>query len=196
MPAVLTLFLLSFVISGTDQLLAPVIIRMVQFTGIILPDNFSIPGLGFTVIVLLIFLIGLVTTNFFGRKVVASGDFLLNKIPLVRTIYISIKKIVETVSQTQTPSFKEVVLLDYPRPGLKGIGVVSCDTKEEIAECFKEKMVNVFVPTTPNPTTGFLVMVPKEKVIRLDMPINDSFKMIFSVGLFNPMTIGKGGKAS
>jgi len=190
-PAVLTFFLLSFVISGTDKALTPAVTYFARFAGITLPDNFSVPGLGFAVIFLLIFLVGLGATNFFGKKIVAAGDLLVNNIPFVRTIYVSIKKIVTTISQTQTPSFKQVVLLDYPRPGLKGIGIVSCDTQGEVAQCFQEKMVNVFVPTTPNPTTGFLVMLPREQVIPLNVPVNDGFKMIVSVGMFNPAATGK-----
>ena len=112
------------------------------------------------------------------------------KIPFVRTVYTSIKKIVDTVSQTQTPSFKKVILLDYPRLGLKSIGIVCCDTQGEILGCFKEEMINVFVPTTPNPTTGFLVMLPKERIIPMNLNVNDGFKMIISVGMFNPL--GKG----
>ncbi|MFQ5673220.1 MAG: DUF502 domain-containing protein [Nitrospinales bacterium] len=190
-PAALTFFLLSFAVSGTDRALAPLVIRLAGAVGIVLPERFGVPGLGFAVIFLLIFLVGLGATNFLGKKLVAAGDLLVNQIPFVRTIYVSIKKIVTTISQTKTLSFQQVVLLDYPRPGLKGIGIVSCDTGGEIAHRLQENMVSVFVPTTPNPTTGFLVMLPRERVIPLDIPVNDGLKMIVSVGMFNPSVAEK-----
>lgn len=185
-PTALTFFLLSFAVSGTDRALAPLLARLAGAAGIAAPERFSIPGLGFAVIFLLIFLVGLSATNFLGKKLVAAGDRLVNRIPFVRTIYVAIKKIVTTVSQTQTLSFQQVALLDYPRPGLRGVGIVSCDTGGEIAQRLRQDMVSVFVPTTPNPTTGFLVMLPREQIIPLSIPVNDGFKMIVSVGMFNP----------
>lgn len=190
-PAGLTFFLLSFVNSKVDQALSPVIIETARFAGIPLPQNFSLPGLGLVVIVLLIFLVGLATTNFLGKKIVAAGDFLLYKIPFVRTIYISIKKIVETFSQTGAPTFKKALLLEYPRPGLRTLGIICCDTKGEIASRRPEDLVTVFVPTTPNPTSGYTIMVPREQITPLNMPIDDGLKMIISLGMFNPKEKGK-----
>ncbi|MFQ5717179.1 MAG: DUF502 domain-containing protein [Nitrospinales bacterium] len=191
LPACLTFFLLAFVISGTDEALAPVVSELIRFSGIPLPHDFHLPGLGFMIIFLLIFLVGLSATNFVGRRVVAAGDFILNKTPFVRMIYISVKKIMETLSQSQTVSFKKVAIIDYPRPGMKVMGVVCCDTQGEVQSCFREDMINVLIPTAPNPASGFLVMAPRKSVIPLDMPVNDGIKILVSLGTFDMK--GKGG---
>lgn len=191
LPACLTFFLLAFVISGVDEALAPVVSALIRFSGIPLPHDFYLPGLGFMIIFLLIFLVGLSVANFVGRKIVAAGDFILNKTPFVRMIYIAIKKIVATISQSKTISFEKVAILDYPRPGMKVMGVVCCDTEGEIKSCFQEDMINVLIPTAPNPASGFLVMAPRRSVIPLDMPVNDGIKILISLGTFDTKRKGE-----
>ena len=105
-------------------------------------------------------------------------------IPVVRVIYTSIKKVVDTVSLTETPSFQKMVLVTYPRKPLKTLGIVCCDTPEGITE--GEKMLNVFVPTSPNPTTGFLFMLPEKDTQPLKMSVEEGLKMIISFGMTNP----------
>jgi uncharacterized membrane protein len=129
---------------------------------------------------------GLFATNWFGKKVVRFGDIIVKNIPIVRSIYLSIKKIVGTISETGAPKFQKAVVLDYPREGLKSLGIICCDAHGETQSKLGGDLVNVFVPTTPNPTSGFTVILPKEKVIPMDFPVDQGLKMIVSVGMYNP----------
>ena len=183
-PAALTYMILSFVITRVDKGMKPVITGILGPQNIKLMEEWHIPGMGFVFLVLFIIAVGLVGTNFIGKKIVAMGEKLLHKIPVVRVIYTSIKKVVDTVSLTETPSFQKMVLITYPREPLKTLGIVCCDTPEGIAE--GEKMLNVFVPTSPNPTTGFLFMLPEKDTQPLKMSVEEGLKMIISFGMTNP----------
>ena len=183
-PVALTYMILSFVITRVDKAMKPVI------NGIIGPENISfmeewhIPGMGFLFLSIFIIAVGLIGTNFIGKKVVAMGEKLLHKIPVVRVIYTSIKKMVDTVSLTETPSFQKMVLITYPREPLKTLGIVCCDSPEGISG--SEKMLNIFVPTSPNPTTGFLFMLPEKDTEPLEMSVEEGLKMIISFGMTHP----------
>ena len=183
-PVALTYMILSFVITRVDKAMKPVI------TGIIGPENIKfmeewhIPGMGFLFLSIFIIAVGFIGTNFFGKKLVAMGENLLHKIPVVRVIYTSIKKMVETVSLTETPSFQKMVLITYPREPLKTLGIVCCDSPEGISG--SEKKLNVFVPTSPNPTTGFLFMLPEKDTEPLELSVEEGLKMIISFGMTHP----------
>jgi len=183
-PVALTYMILSFVITRVDKVMKPVI------TGIIGPENIKfmeewhIPGMGFLFLSIFIIAVGFIGTNFFGKKLVAMGENLLHKIPVVRVIYTSIKKMVETVSLTETPSFQKMVLITYPREPLKTLGIVCCDSPEGISG--SEKKLNVFVPTSPNPTTGFLFMLPEKDTEPLELSVEEGLKMIISFGMTHP----------
>tara|TARA_B100001559_G_scaffold4789_1_gene4078 strand:+ start:56 stop:694 length:639 start_codon:yes stop_codon:yes gene_type:complete len=183
-PAALTYMILSFVITRVDKGMKPVITGILGPQNIKLMEEWHIPGMGFVFLVLFIIAVGLVGTNFIGKKIVAMGEKLLHKIPVVRVIYTSIKKVVDTVSLTETPSFQKMVLITYPREPLKTLGIVCCDTPEGITK--GEKMLNVFVPTSPNPTTGFLFMLPEKDTQPLKMSVEEGLKMIISFGMTNP----------
>ena len=183
-PAALTFMILSFVITRVDKGMKPVITGILGPQNIKLMEEWHIPGMGFVFLVLFIIAVGLVGTNFIGKKIVAMGEKLLHKIPVVRVIYTSIKKVVDTVSLTETPSFQKMVLITYPREPLKTLGIVCCDTPEGITK--GEKMLNVFVPTSPNPTTGFLFMLPEKDTQPLKMSVEEGLKMIISFGMTNP----------
>jgi len=183
-PAALTYMILSFVITRADKAMKPVIVGVLGVQNIKLMEEWHIPGMGFLFLILFIIAVGLVGTNFIGKKVVAMGEKILHKIPVVRVIYTSIKKVVDTVSLTETPSFQKMVLVTYPRKPLKTLGIVCCDTPEGITE--GEKMLNVFVPTSPNPTTGFLFMLPEKDTQPLKMSVEEGLKMIISFGMTNP----------
>ena len=183
-PAALTYMILSFVITRVDKGMKPVITGILGPQNIKLMEEWHIPGMGFVFLVLFIIAVGLVGTNFIGKKIVAMGEKLLHKIPVVRVIYTSIKKVVDTVSLTETPSFQKMVLITYPREPLKTLGIVCCDTPEGITR--GEKMLNVFVPTSPNPTTGFLFMLPEKDTQPLKMSVEEGLKMIISFGMTNP----------
>ena len=183
-PAALTYIILSFVITRVDAAMRPVISGVLGPQNIKLMEEWHIPGMGFLFLGLFIIAVGLVGTNFIGKKVVAMGEKILHKIPVVRAIYTSIKKVVDTVSLAETPSFQKMVLVTYPREPLKTLGIVCCDTPEGITE--GEKMLNIFVPTSPNPTTGFLFMLPEKDTQPLKMSVEEGLKMIISFGMTNP----------
>ena len=183
-PAALTYMILSFVITRVDKAMEPVIVGVLGPQNLKLMDEWHIPGMGFLFLAIFIIAVGFVGTNFIGKKVVALGERFLHKIPVVRVIYTSIKKVVDTVSLTETPTFEKMVLITYPREPLKTLGIVCCDTPEGITD--GEKMLNVFVPTSPNPTTGFLFMLPEKEAQPLKMSVEEGLKMIISFGMTHP----------
>ena len=185
-PAALTYMILSFVITRVDKAMEPVIVGVLGPQNLKLMDEWHIPGMGFLFLAVFIIAVGFVGTNFIGKKVVALGEKILHKIPVVRVIYTSIKKVVDTVSLTETPTFEKMVLITYPREPLKTLGIVCCNTPEGITE--GEKMLNVFVPTSPNPTTGFLFMLPEKETQPLKMSVEEGLKMIISFGMTHPDT--------
>ena len=183
-PAALTYMILSFVITRVDRAMKPVMTGILGPENINLMEEWHIPGMGFLFLAIFIMGVGLVGTNIIGKKVVAMGEKLLHKIPVVRVIYTSIKKVVDTLSLTETPSFQKMVLITYPREPLKTLGIVCCDTPEGISG--DEKMLNIFVPTSPNPTTGFLFMLPEKDTQPLKMSVEEGLKMIISFGMTHP----------
>ena len=183
-PAALTYIILSFVITRVDKAMEPVIVGILGPQNLRLMDEWHIPGMGFLFLAIFIFAVGFVGTNFIGKKVVALGEKVLHKIPVVRVIYTSIKKVVDTVSLTDKSTFEKMVLITYPREPLKTLGIVCCDTPGGITD--GEKMLNVFVPTSPNPTTGFLFMLPEKETQPLTMSVEEGLKMIISFGMTHP----------
>ena len=184
-PAGLTYMILSFVITRVDRAMAPVIKGIFGSQGLQFMEESNIPGMGFLLLALFIIGVGLFGTNFIGKKIVVMGENFLHKIPVVRVIYTSIKKVVDTLSLTETASFQKMVLITYPRKPLKTLGIVCCDTPNGIEDAVGEKMLNVFVPTSPNPTTGFLFMVPEKSAVPLEMSVEEGLKMIISFGMTN-----------
>ncbi|MBC8130263.1 MAG: DUF502 domain-containing protein [Rhizobiaceae bacterium] len=156
------------------------------------PDNyivFSIPGLGLVVALIIITLIGFLTANLIGRTIVGWGERLVGRTPLVRTIYTALKQIFETVFATQSSSFTTAALIEYPRRGIWCIVLIATTAKGEIASIFEkdgQEMLAVFLPPTPNPTSGFLLYVPKEDVRVLDMKVEDAMKLVISAGIVGP----------
>jgi len=163
------------------------------------PDHylpFTVPGFGLIVAIFLLTFLGAATANLFGRTIIAYGEMLLDRMPLVRSIYRGLKQIFETVLSQSSQSFQNVGLIQYPRPGLWAIVFVATDTKGELKEKAggeETDLVNVFLPTTPNPTSGFLLIVPKKDVTILDMSVEDAAKAVISGGLVTPK-LGPDGK--
>jgi uncharacterized membrane protein len=146
----------------------------------------SVPGVGLITGAVLITFIGAVAAGFLGRYIIRLGEGLLNRMPVVRSIYGATKQILETVISTQSDAFREVVLVEYPRKELWVIGFVTGNTKGEVANRIPETMVNVFVPTTPNPTSGFLLFCPRQDVIFLKMTVEEAVKLVVSGGIVTP----------
>jgi uncharacterized membrane protein len=147
---------------------------------------FSLPGLGLLLMLAFLTIVGMLTANFAGRALVRMGERLLSRMPIVRSVYGTLKQIFETVLAQKSRSFREVVLIEYPRRGLGAIGFVTGPTRGEIQARSEEEMVNVFLPTTPNPTSGFLLFVPKRDLIHLDMSIEEGMKLVISGGIVGP----------
>ena len=146
---------------------------------------FSIPGLEIVLSFFFITIIGFLSLSFIGKKVLQLVNDLFKKIPILRTIYSTIGQMTETLAPKRK-SNKSVVLIEYPRKGSWAVGFVTKDNKGEISKKTNRKLVNVFVPTTPNPTSGFLLMFPKDEVIFLDMSFEEASKFIVSAGTSNP----------
>lgn len=148
-----------------------------------------IPGIGVIMLIAVLIVIGMFTTGFIGKFFVRLGDFIVSKMPLVSSIYSLLKQLFETVLSPKSQSFKEAVLLQYPRKGLWIIGFLAGETTGELTQKLpQKKMISVFVPTTPNPTSGFLIMIPENEVIRLDMSVEDALKYTVSCGIVTPET--------
>ncbi|TVQ38667.1 MAG: DUF502 domain-containing protein [Geminicoccaceae bacterium] len=147
---------------------------------------FSIPGLGAVLMVGLITLIGMLTAGYVGRSIMRVGEAILNRMPVIRNIYGALKQIFVTVFSEHSQSFREVVLLEYPRRGTWAIGFVTGTTRGEIQDRVEPRLINVFVPTTPNPTSGFLLFVPREDVLKLEMSVEEGVKMVISGGIVVP----------
>ncbi len=178
-PIGLTLYILAFLINSMDSLL-----KVVPFE--YQPEvllGFRIPGLGVIVTFLLILICGLIARSYFGYKVVSSGENLVDKVPFVRTIYQSIKQVSDSMFSDRRSGFKKVVLVEFPRKGLYTIGFVTGTPNQEILSKIGQKSVSVFLPTTPNPTSGYLVMMPEEDLIQVNMSVEEALTYIISVGI-------------
>ena len=153
------------------------------------PDTllgFHLPGLGLVLVTILVFLIGLLTHSYIGNKVVEIWDLLVGRIPLVRNIYQAIKQFTEAVCSNTGSHFKQVVMLEFPRPGLDSIGFLAGPAKGEIETRAGQPVMSIFIPCTPNPTTGYYVLIPEKDLIPLDMSVEEAFKLIVSSGLVLP----------
>jgi len=145
--------------------------------------GFDIPGLGLIISIVLLFLLGVIASNFIGNSVIKAGERLLARVPVVSPVYNSLKQIVTTVAQQKDRAFRDVCLLEYPRPGLWAIGFVTADLSGAPAKELPKGYVCVFVPTTPNPTSGFLLFTKETDIKILDMTPEEGAKMIISGGM-------------
>ena len=177
-PIGITLYLVKFFISVSSKII-PEEINPNSY----LP--FAVPGLEILLAVILITFIGSLSLSYLGKKFLQFFNDLLKKIPILRTIYSAIGQMAETLAPRRK-SKKSVVLIEYPRKGSWAVGFATKDNKGEISNKTNQKLVNVFVPTTPNPTSGFLLMFPKEEIIYLDMSFEEASKFIVSAGTSNP----------
>ena len=154
------------------------------------PENlfgFEIPGLGVILTVVLVLITGFLVANFFGRKIIQTWESLLSRIPLVSSVYGAVKQITASLFSDASQSFREVVLVEYPRRDLWMLAFVTGDTPQSFKDLIGEEMINIYVPTTPNPTSGYYIMVAPSDIIRLDVPVEVGLKMILSAGVVNPL---------
>jgi len=185
--------LLVWVPLGVTVLVIKLLVDIMDRTLLLLPESyrpdallgFHLPGVGVVLSVIIVLGTGVVVANLFGRKLVQVWENILSRIPLVRTIYASVKQILETVFSSGQ-SFRKVLLVEYPRKGLWTLAFQSGTTQGEAQAKTGEEVINVFIPTTPNPTSGFFIMVPRSDVVELDMNVDDGLKMIISAGVVVP----------
>lgn len=181
-PIGLTLYILSFIIGMMDGLLT-FIPQRYHSTALF---GFHIPGLGIIGTILLIFLCGLMAKSIIGGKIVRFGEGLLDKIPVVSSVHIALKKIVDSMVMYRAQSFKKVVLVEFPRKGAYTVGFVTGAPGDEIQRKAGRRCISIYVPTTPNPTSGYLMIFHEDEVVHLDISVEDAFTLIISGGIVNP----------
>ncbi|MDC0032955.1 DUF502 domain-containing protein [Alphaproteobacteria bacterium] len=147
---------------------------------------FSVPGLGLLIIGIVLTLIGALTAGILGRFWVKTSERMLSRMPVIRSVYAAIKQIFETVLSNQSDAFREVVLFEYPRRGSWAMGFITGKTEGEIQDATEDEIVNVFLPTTPNPTSGYLLFIPKRELVVLSMTVEEGIKMVVSGGIVTP----------
>ncbi len=182
LPILATLAILHFIVELLDQTIS------------LLPDayqpeqlfGFHIPGLGVVLSLLLLIFTGILATNFLGQRLVVWSESVLDKIPLVRSIYNASKQVIEAIFATNSQAFRKVLMVEYPRKGMWAIAFQTGLANAVVNQQVDTEMVSIFIPTTPNPTSGFLMMVPKGDVIELSMSIDEALKFIISLGMMQP----------
>lgn len=181
-PVVATLFVIKVVVDLLDQVL---LILPARFH----PDalfGFHIPGLGMLLSVVIVLATGVIVANLFGRQLVAAWEALMGRIPLVRTIYSSVKQLTESVFNAKGTSFRKVLLIQFPGPGMWTLAFYTGGLSGEVAERLGQSLINVYVPTVPIPTTGYFIMMARADVIELDMSVDDALKMMLTLGVIIP----------
>lgn len=179
LPILITIGVLRFIVDLLDNTLA------------LIPKNYqpehllgiNIPGFGVILSLILLVGTGIFATNFFGQRLVSWGESILSRIPLVRSIYNAVKQVINTVLSSNGDAFRKVLLIEYPRKGLWSLAFQTGTATQEINTHTNEEMISLFIPTTPNPTSGFLMMIPKKEAIELDMSIEEALKFIISLGV-------------
>jgi uncharacterized membrane protein len=182
-PIGITLYLAWLIIDFIDNQVTPLIPARYN------PESylpFSIPGLGLIVAAIVLTFIGAFTAGLLGRWVVGLSERLMARMPVIRNVHSALKQILETVLAQQSKAFRQVVLIEYPRRGIWAIGFLTGDTVGEVQNVTEDDTVNVFLPTTPNPTSGFLLFVPREDCHVLSMTVEEGIKMVVSGGIVTP----------
>jgi len=191
LPLALTLWLFSVMLGPVQRFVTPPVVALLRWSG--LAPLLDLPGagvattlVGILLTLIIIYLVGVVGSNVIGRRVVTAMDNLALSIPLVKSIYGSARQFLETFSAGRRGTFESVVLVEYPRRGLFTVGLVTSRTAGEPQAITTEDLVNVFVPTTPNPTSGVLVMVPSSELAHLEMTVEEALRLVVSGGIVVP----------
>ncbi|MFN2382438.1 MAG: DUF502 domain-containing protein [Guyparkeria sp.] len=181
-PLAVTFWVVNALVSFMDKsvVLLPPAYRPEALIG------FELPGMGAFFAVVIVLLTGALVANILGRSLIHAWERLLNRIPLVRSIYSAVKQVIETFVSQDSRSFREVVLVEYPRRNAWSIAFVSGEPIGEVQDRTEEHLVTLFVPTAPNPTSGFVIMVPRTELIELNMTIEEGFRMVVSLGVVLP----------
>jgi uncharacterized membrane protein len=191
LPVVVTGWIVYFVFNLLARTVTPVVLQSFKLFELGTWSeaawlNYAAPLVSVALSLLLIYLIGLIGGNVLGKQVIGLFDKLMMQVPFVRGIYSATRQFFQTFSRSKGEAFSRVVLVEYPRKDLWTMALVTARTRGEVKERIQANMVSVFVPTTPNPTSGWLLFVPEEDCIFLDMSVDDAFKMIISGGVITP----------
>lgn len=184
-PGVLTIWLVWAVITWIDGIVLPLIPARFHPEAL---TGWDIPGVGVVLFVIFTLVMGYFTKGFIGRTLVNAGERIVEAMPIIRSIYNAVKQIADTILSRSAPTFDRACLVQYPRPGIWAMAFISTTTRGEVGDRLAEQgeMISIFLPTTPNPTSGFLLFVPRSDVIELDIAIEDAAKLIISAGLVYP----------
>lgn len=184
LPIAVTIWIITYIISATDRLITfiPAQWQPQNYLG------FNIPGLGFLIAVVVLFITGVFAANVLGRKIIEGWDSLLGRIPVVKSIYSSVKKVSESLLSDNSRSFKTPVLVPFPQPNIWTIAFVSGSIPKTVSDALPEKTgyMSVYVPTTPNPTGGYYIMVRTADIRELDMTVDEALKYVISLGMVMP----------
>ena len=183
-PLALTVFVIKFFLELINNLVPQKYLPEAIFN-----LDTTIPGSGIILVLIVILITGVLVTNILGRKLVALWERVLNKIPGFRNVYNVLKKVSDTVFNTSTESFRKAFLIQYPSKGIWVIAFQSGDYRGEAESIIGEEIMNLFVPTTPNPTSGFFVMMAKKDAFELDMSVEEAFKLVISAGVVTPNSV-------
>ena len=194
LPLAVTVVVFKFIFDSLDNFLGPIVTAGLLALKAPIPEDFHLPGLGVIVTILLVMMIGLFTRNYVGKKLWGIGEMIVDQIPGIRSVYYGAKQIIDTFATSNTKAFSKVVMLEYPRKGIWCLAFITGKTEGEARVRTNLDLVNIFLPTTPNPTSGFLLLVPKEDLIELDMTIEEGVKMIVSGGIVTPDYLPEGDK--
>jgi uncharacterized membrane protein len=182
-PLVMTLLVVQWIIRMMDGFilgLLPEFLHPKAFFGV------NVPGFGVLGTMLLVLLMGMLTANIFGRALIGYSERLLSHIPVINGVYKLFKQMTDTLFSQEKSGFRKVVLIEYPRKGIWTLAFMTGATRGELQRVTEQSLVNVFVPTTPNPTSGFFLMLPVADVFELKMSVDDAFKLIVSGGMVTP----------
>ncbi len=190
LPLFITLWVLYFIFKIIDNWITPILMNILflfdfPFINTVLA-RILIPIVGLFILIFLIYLLGILASNFIGKKIFTYFEYRILKIPFIKGIYGSSKQLLSALSSTRRGAFRNVVLFEYPRRGIFSMGLVTTDRGFQLKESEKEEMVPIFLPTTPNPTSGLFILIPRNDLIYLDISVEEGIKMIVSGGIVTP----------
>jgi uncharacterized membrane protein len=178
-PSITTIYVFTKLFGLVDSILPNLSHMIFPF----LPEKWGIPGIGVVVILIFSYFVGLAAKNYFGRMIIDTGNAIISRIPMLNKIYLGVQQVIDSVAGHKKNLFDKAVLIEYPKKDSYCIGFITSETTGEIPEKTKSEMVSIFVPTTPNPTSGFLLFLPKSEVIELEMSVETAIKLVMSAGM-------------
>ncbi len=176
-PVIITWQLLVWLFNIVDGLLGGIVTQVF---------GRPLPGLGLAITVLIVLFVGVLAANIFGRRLIHYGEAVMRRVPIVRSVYVTMKQITDAFVRQEQAAFSKVCVVEYPRKGIYSLAFLTSPATRELAAAAGKDLIGVFIPTTPNPTSGFLLYVPKEEVVFLDMPVEDGLKLVISGGVVSP----------